>query len=254
MLVEMSDIVVTTIEVALELMEKDAANGRSPDEKQYVLDSVRDAYTALRTPMQPARGRYSHRNGETELPTMNDYFWFNGVDFEGLETKGKALIVEDSSGRFVLFDFKNRLSMYRLTELTGQWYGPEVAPWDSQQPVVVNDDGLLPCPFCGDSTRVRLEQPKHWLYRVYCHNCGGSGYETDTQSEAVATWNKRVAPQPTMPEPPLPLEAIGYCWRWAQLFAEKINDEERYKFMCSEIDKVVLWEEETKRRRPQAKE
>ena len=43
--------------------------------------------------------------------------------------------------------------------------------------------------------------------------------------------------------------AIGYCWRWAQLYAEKVDNEESYRFMCSEIDKVVLWEEAMKRRR-----
>lgn len=39
----------------------------------------------------------------------------------------------------------------------------------------------------------------------------------------------------------VPVEAVRYCWRWAQMHAEKAKDEERYKFMCQEIDKVVAW-------------
>lgn len=40
------------------------------------------------------------------------------------------------------------------------------------------------------------------------------------------------------------LEAIRYCWRWALLHAETLTDEERYRFVNGEIDKVVLWLEE----------
>lgn len=40
-------------------------------------------------------------------------------------------------------------------------------------------------------------------------------------------------------------QAMRYCWRWAQSFAEiLVDDEERYRFACQEIDKVVLWLEE----------
>lgn len=37
--------------------------------------------------------------------------------------------------------------------------------------------------------------------------------------------------------------AIGYCWRWAQGYAEKggADSDERYAFMCSQIDLVLAW-------------
>lgn len=37
--------------------------------------------------------------------------------------------------------------------------------------------------------------------------------------------------------------AIGYCWRWAQGYAEKggADSDERYAFMCSQIDIVLAW-------------
>jgi hypothetical protein len=37
--------------------------------------------------------------------------------------------------------------------------------------------------------------------------------------------------------------AIGYCWRWAQGYADKggANTDERYAFMCSQVDLVFAW-------------
>ena len=52
---------------------------------------------------------------------------------------------------------------------------------------------LLPCPFCGEENDVALEATRQGMVRVYCNNCGCSGYETDDRNQAVASWNQRVA-------------------------------------------------------------
>lgn len=84
--------------------------------------------------------RYSHRNGEAEAPTINGDFWFDGHDDDGKETKAKLLVTEDSSGRFaLLFDTKDRRSIYRLSHLTGKWWGPVTPPWDTPQPAQSSD-------------------------------------------------------------------------------------------------------------------
>lgn len=57
----------------------------------------------------------------------------------------------------------------------------------------MNDDPeLLPCPFCGEERDVELQPTRNGMMRVYCDNCGCSGYETDARNQAIASWNQRV--------------------------------------------------------------
>jgi hypothetical protein len=89
--------------------------------------------------------------------------------------------------------------------------------------------------------------------------------EIDALTAQLATANERIAKlqagvpvdeqsQPNTESEPLDipadvLKAIGYCWRWAQHYAETIRDEKRYQFTCEHIDKVVRWEEQMLRQR-----
>lgn len=73
---------------------------------------------------------YSHRNGETELPTEAGRYWFQGIAggerYEGTNLVGEALagnLCAEGPGESLYDDVKN---------WTGQWWGPIVAPWDSQ--------------------------------------------------------------------------------------------------------------------------
>lgn len=51
---------------------------------------------------------------------------------------------------------------------------------------------LLPCPFCGNQDAVELQKTARGMMRVYCDNCGGSGYETDDRAIAIEFWNRRM--------------------------------------------------------------
>lgn len=79
--------------------------------------------------------RYSHRNGETEPPTLNEeYFWFRfsndespiiveGMFFMQIGYEDDSIFkngVLDTGGEFKSFD-----------ELPlGQWWGPVTPPWE----------------------------------------------------------------------------------------------------------------------------
>jgi hypothetical protein len=92
------------------------------------LDSVPAA------PQPPALDapRFSHRNGETDEPTVAGYYWFVGklhhagyfhVVKDLIEIIGayptNELIYDGEECRHVMGDFE------------GEWYGPIVPPWDA---------------------------------------------------------------------------------------------------------------------------
>lgn len=54
---------------------------------------------------------------------------------------------------------------------------------------MMNDEGLLECPFCGSMNVFSGNDGKH--HYVWCDNCGcGTGYATSEES-AVKKWNTR---------------------------------------------------------------
>lgn len=73
---------------------------------------------------------YSHRNGETEPPTVRGYYWFKGIimrygdpqdiaDLKTVEWLGDCgVIVNEESDDF-------------LADTKGQWYGPVTPPWEN---------------------------------------------------------------------------------------------------------------------------
>jgi len=63
---------------------------------------------------------------------------------------------------------------------------------------------LLPCPFCGGAPSVRVpEATDGYATHVACR-CGASLYGArrhfSSTEEAIAAWNRRTAPPPSVPE------------------------------------------------------
>ena len=54
---------------------------------------------------------------------------------------------------------------------------------------MMNDEGLLECPFCGSSD-VYMED-EMILSKATCHGCGASGGEWVSRSLSVKSWNTR---------------------------------------------------------------
>lgn len=73
---------------------------------------------------------YTHRNGETEPPTVEGKYWFRGsigdVDLDA----GITTVALDKTGRLMAWDFHFDMQQY-MTEFAGQWWGPLVAPWET---------------------------------------------------------------------------------------------------------------------------
>jgi len=58
----------------------------------------------------------------------------------------------------------------------------------------VDENGLLPCPFCGEDGELRyqLHDIEDWL--TQCNNCGAASCPYGmrvSKSEAIGDWNKR---------------------------------------------------------------
>lgn len=79
--------------------------------------------------------QYSHRNGESEQPTVNGWFWFDGTHPTlGIIMKRPILVESDGDDPACVF-------WYGATDdaneacadgwLHGQWWGPVVPPWGS---------------------------------------------------------------------------------------------------------------------------
>lgn len=69
---------------------------------------------------------YSHRNGETEPPTVEGYYWYVEDD----DTPGKH---NDSAGVAYMLhggDCVGTFGRVRHTsQLPGKWWGPVIPPW-----------------------------------------------------------------------------------------------------------------------------
>lgn len=62
-----------------------------------------------------------------------------------------------------------------------------------------DENGLLPCPFCGESKYVECgNMYGNPLYKfvVTCKHCGATSCDSETKDEAMAAWNSRVGKEP----------------------------------------------------------
>lgn len=55
---------------------------------------------------------------------------------------------------------------------------------------MMNDDGLLECPFCGD-THAYMDNDGSGSFYVACSQCGCSTDQWLTQGKSVKSWNTR---------------------------------------------------------------
>ena len=74
---------------------------------------------------------YTHRNGETEAPTMPGKYWFLGVCQlrTGEINLQIALDLIGSDGRMLAWEERSQ-DLLTMGHFTGQWWGPIVAPWE----------------------------------------------------------------------------------------------------------------------------
>ena len=66
-------------------------------------------------------------------------------------------------------------------------------PSPSPEPVA-DENGLLPCPFCGEVKYIECgNMYGNTLYKfiVTCKGCGATSCDGETDSEAIAAWNRR---------------------------------------------------------------
>jgi hypothetical protein len=67
--------------------------------------------------------QYSHRNGETEPPTEDGWYWVSSPP--PVFREGTVLVVDGC-----VYDFQE--DQFTLDELAGvQWWGPVTPPWEA---------------------------------------------------------------------------------------------------------------------------
>ena len=53
---------------------------------------------------------------------------------------------------------------------------------------------LKPCPFCGGTAIVDMDEYCYWDWHAWCFNCGCDIGHYATEEEAIEEWNKRAEP------------------------------------------------------------
>lgn len=103
-------------------------NGTAPTQMRAILKA--DLLTwQLRRPC-------THRNGETQLPTVPGAYWFRGRRFHNWSdaqsgewfTDGGSLLSVDSGGNIV--PYGSYWTCGNCVSAEGQWWGPVMAPWE----------------------------------------------------------------------------------------------------------------------------
>lgn len=74
---------------------------------------------------------YSHRNGETELPTVAGWFWLKGGITDDWQEEMFVLVRKERSKKVEWRAYTVAWEPLLLAELQGQWWGPVQAPWES---------------------------------------------------------------------------------------------------------------------------
>lgn len=74
---------------------------------------------------------YTHRNGETEAPTVPGKYWFDGsaILWTGEIKLRQALDAIGRDSRILVWEERS-LEHLPVAQFSGQWFGPIVAPWE----------------------------------------------------------------------------------------------------------------------------
>lgn len=79
------------------------------------------------------RTAYTHRNGETTIPTVPGQYWFNGT-VVGLAYATLTYIIVDSDGALLAwYEHADHCWFQHILSFAGQWWGPVQAPWEQSQ-------------------------------------------------------------------------------------------------------------------------
>lgn len=72
---------------------------------------------------------YTHRNGETDAPTVPGNYWFNG-QCDG-DIKEMLPVISDWHGGVLAWRPMYGDGWYeKIARFTGQWWGPVNSPWE----------------------------------------------------------------------------------------------------------------------------
>lgn len=85
--------------------------------------------------------------------------------------------------------------------LIGKWH-KFTTPWEPQPPTTVqamDDNGLLPCPFCGGEGHCEKKGNSVAHYVVLCNGCRTKMIGTQ-QDDAIAAWNRRTTTPTLSPQ------------------------------------------------------
>lgn len=95
-------------------------------------DTVHPKPTVLRVYPPPPTPRYWHRDGSTEVPTIEGWYWFNGK-LDGREARGLVKVNRPDASFPTRTVSPQWIDGWLEAELlSGQWYGPLVAPWQDE--------------------------------------------------------------------------------------------------------------------------
>lgn len=75
---------------------------------------------------------YTHRNGETEAPTVPGKYWLKGSCLSYAIADLIPVIAEDDH-LCAWRPYWGEGWFERMEHFTGQWWGPIVAPWESSK-------------------------------------------------------------------------------------------------------------------------
>lgn len=118
---------------------------------------------------------------------------------EGLHKEVRHLLEWTDTGERLLYRWSSREFNNECTKESfrlswpGVWYKLPPMPWEPQPPTTVqamDDNGLLPCPFCGGEGHCEKKGNSVAHYVVLCNGCRTKMIGTQ-QDDAIAAWNRR---------------------------------------------------------------
>jgi hypothetical protein len=102
-----------------------------------------DDYNILITPKTQIVTRilhYTHRNGETEPPTVPGEYWFDGAILAdggyyktGTKWRDQVYVSNSEHGLQVEFQYYEDWDQFSPWQVVGRWWGPIVPPWEENQ-------------------------------------------------------------------------------------------------------------------------